>query len=229
MSQRFNEENEDIRHSPKNSVDNFAEKDYNYFTESEEFYKLFPTEAARGTFRRSLANKTNGMRDGETKNIYVVGYIFEATGYLQGEIIAEYSNKTKHLLEVNRSDYNTIGEDKETVALWVENVRDADRRSGSDSDLSNGGRPSSDDRLLASQSKRNSSRDNERIREAFETKEEVERIVKQLKELYGISDDEILKYVGDEYSYEKWSRKTVDPITSREELAKALSKVARRD
>ena len=139
LQQRFNSENEDIRHSPKNSVDNFAEKDYNYFTESEEFYKLFPTEAARGTFRRSLANKTNGMRDGETKTIYVVGYIFEATGYLQGEIIAEYSNKTKHLLEVNRSDYNTIGEDKETVALWVENVRDADRRSGSDSDLSNGG------------------------------------------------------------------------------------------
>ena len=45
--------------------------------------------------------------------------------------------------------------------------------------------------------------------------------------MYGISDDEILKYVGDEYSYEKWSRKSVDPITSREELAKALSKVAK--
>ena len=154
--------------------------------------KAFAREVAPGArsdFARSLANKTSDMVEGEIRTIRVVGYIFEADGYMHGRMLAPYNEKTKKLLEVKESGYDEIDENGETVGLWSQAVQNAEQGRSSDIGVSRRGRSGADDRLLGTSSERDSSGNNERVRETFETKEETERIVSQLKKLYGIEED----------------------------------------
>lgn len=174
--------------SNKNGVDNVDWTQYNLYTATDEFIRDVPYNL-RHDFARSLANKTSDMADGEVRTIYVSGYIFEADGYMHGRIIAPYNDKTKIFLEVARSEKNRINKDTEIASVWTESVRNAERGSSSDSGVPRRGRSSSDDRLLGTSSERNSSRDNERVRSTYETKEEIDTIVQKLKELYGLNEE----------------------------------------
>ena len=160
---------------------------HNLYTAS----KAFAREVAygdRSAFARSLANKTSDMVEGEIRTIRVGGYIFEADGYMRGRMLAPYNENTKKLLEVKESGYDEIDENGETVGLWSQAVQNAEQGRSSDIDVSRRGRSGTDDRLLGTSSGRDSSGNNERVRETFETKEEAERILSQLKKLYGLEE-----------------------------------------
>ena len=160
--------------------------------------KAFAREVApglRGAFARSLAFQTNDMSEGEIRILLVAGYIFEADGYMHGRMLAPYNENTKKLLEVKESGYDEIDENGETAGLWSQAVQNAEQRGSSDIDVSRRGRSGADDRLLGASSERNSSGNNERVRETLETKEEAERILSQLKKLYGLEEaSEASKY-----------------------------------
>ena len=158
------------------------------YTLTDEFLREVPY-GMREAFARSLANKTSGMVEGEVKTIYVVGYIFEADGYMHGHILAPYNEKTKNLLEVKESGYDEIDENRRGASVWAEAVQDAERGSRSNSNVSRRGRSDTDDTLFGASPERNSSGNNERVRTTFETKEEAERILSQLRKLYGIEEE----------------------------------------
>ena len=126
------------------------------------------------------------MLDGERKTIYLNGYIFEASGYMQGHIIAPYSKKNKKLLEEKKSRYEGIDIDREGASVWTEAVRNAERGSGSNSDIFRGRRSSIDDRLLGESSGRNISGDNERVWENPRTEAEIQEIVNKVRVMYGL-------------------------------------------
>ena len=179
--------NRNSNNNEENPIDNKWENGYNLYTATDDFIRQVPY-GLRHDFARSLANKTSGMTDGEIKTVYVCGYIFEADGYMHGHILAPYNEKTKKLLKERRLKYGRINEDTEIASVWSETVRNAERGSGSDIGVPRRGRSSSDDRLLGASSERHSSGNNERVRQTFETKEEIDEIVKSLREMYGFDE-----------------------------------------
>ncbi len=180
----------------ENGVDTYTEEQYNLYTATDEFIRDVPHNL-RHDFARSLANKTSDMADGEVRTIYVSGYIFEADGYMHGHIIAPYNETTKKLLKERRAEYGRINENTEIASVWSETIRNAERGSVSNIDVPQRGRPSSDDRLFSTPSERNASRDNERIRSTYETKEEVDAIVQKLKDVYGLNEESNYSYTPD--------------------------------
>ncbi len=233
LSKRFKYRNSDTRYSHKNSVDNFAEKDYNLFTATDEYYQKV-TKKDQESFPRKLANKTSDISQGEIRTVTIYCpqkiYVFEANGYMRGDIITSYFSDSTHTRTSEVKNYvrNNINEDREIDDSWSKGLSYRGERYRNYSDSLGGGvGAAADDRLSNSQSTSDSAGYTERIRSTYETNEETSRILKELKEKYGIRDEEMPKYDGEDYSYERFSRKTVDPITSREELAKALTKVAK--
>ena len=195
LSERFNEKSKDIRHKAR-SVDKYTEKEYNkddLYTASDEFIKEIPV-TLRSDFARSLANKTSDMYEGEIRTLYISGYIFEADGYMHGHLLTPYNEKTKKLLEAKESGYNKIDKDREGASVWTKAVQHAEQGSSGNSNLSERRRSSSDDTLLGTSSGRNASRNNERVWQTFKTEEEIDRIVQQLKELYGLNEDKEIRH-----------------------------------
>ena len=184
------QEEKDIRHKARD-VDKNTLKEYNkddLYTSTAEFVREV-SSGVRSDFARSLANKTSDMYEGEIRTIYISGYIFEADGYMHGHILAPYNEKTKKLLEAKESGYSEINKDREGASVWTEAVQYAENGSRGNSDLSGRSRSSADDTLLSTSSRRDSSGNNERVWQTFKTEEELDRIVKQLKELYGLSEE----------------------------------------
>ena len=201
--------------------------------------KAFAREVAygdRSAFARSLANKTSDMVEGEIRTIRVGGYIFEADGYMHGHMLAPYNENTKKLLEVKESGYDEIDENGETVGLWSQAVQNAEQGRSSHIDVSRRGRSGADDRLLGTSSERDSSGNNERVRETFETAEEAERILSQLKKLYGLEEvGETSKYSSPEeakasgkVSDAKFSIEFADDIAEKQRkyVADGLSRIS---
>ena len=155
------------------------------YTATDAFYRDVH-RGDRAAFARSLANKTTGMVEGEKRTIYVAGYIFEATGYMQGRIIAKYNDKTKQILEDAKNERKQIKQNTEVAALWAGSVKYARRGSGGDSGVLGGRRSSADDRLLSSSSRSDTSGDNERVRQTPRTEEEYHEIVNKAREMFGL-------------------------------------------
>ena len=165
------------------SLDNDRNIDYNVYTGTDEFVRNVPYDA-REDFSRSLANKTADITDGETRTIYVRGYIFEADGYMHGTLIGKYNSKTKNLLKKRGTKYGRIDIDRRFAPIWSEAIQHADRGSSSDFGVPRrGGRSIADDSLFGDALGRFSSGDHERIRQNPETKEYVEQIVNDLREM----------------------------------------------
>ena len=101
-------------------------------------------------------------------------------------IYLHLTSKNKKLLNERRFKYGRINENTGIASLWAETIRDAERGSGGNIGISQRGRPITDDRLLGTSSERYSSGNNERIRQTHETKEEIDEIVKKLREMYGL-------------------------------------------
>ncbi len=114
LSERFNQDKKDIRFSVPSSevVDSYSEEQYNKWESYEltsEFIRKVPY-SERSIFLRSLANKTNGMRQGERKNVVIITdehiYFYEATGYMNGSIVKRSRFTKKANAEIKKwSDY----------------------------------------------------------------------------------------------------------------------------
>ena len=132
------------------------------FTATQEFYNKVPY-AKRSDFARSLANKTVDIKDG-VQYIYVTGYIFKATGYMQGHIIAPYNNNTKKLLEEKTSAYKRVDGSRRSPVLWAETIRFPGGGSSGYSGLSERSKSDVNDKILGNASEGGISRDNESLR-----------------------------------------------------------------
>ena len=175
----------DLNSNDGNALDNYWDNSYNLYTTTDDFIRQVPSQM-RHDFARSLANKTSGMTEGEIRTVYVSGYIFEADKYMHGHILAPYSENTKNLLKERQFAYERIDEDRETATLWSETIQNAERGGSGDIGSPRGRRSSADDKLLSDPSERYTSRYTERERQTFETKEEADEIVKNLREMYGL-------------------------------------------
>ena len=118
--------------------------------------------------------------DIKTINIYcgTKVYTFVADGYMHGNIIKPYDANDKRLLE---DIYNEFDKNTRNTAFWAETIQSAERRSGGDSGVSRRGRPSFDDILLEDQSNSYTAGNNERVRQTFETEEEIDELLKKLR------------------------------------------------
>ena len=225
LSERFNTQEKDIRYSRELY-------DEDLYTATDDFIRdVLPQD--RHAFARSLANKTTGMTKGEIRTIYVSGYVFEADGYMHGEVLGPYNSKTKKMLEAKSNRYDEIDKNRGYASLWSEiEVWNAERGVGSDSDLSYRRRSSADDRLFDESSERNASGDNERIRQTVKTEAEIDEIVNKLRQMYDLApvDNKYsreLSFV--DYANEATANEEREQLTNRMLLARTLESTATED
>ena len=145
----------------------------------------------RHDFTRSLANKTSGMTEGETRTIYIYAgnvYAFRADGYMHGEMITSFSpdNKNKQMLEDIANEYDTIDQSTENASLWSEVVQSDKGGRSIHGSIVDGGRSNSSDTLYEDSSESYTARYTERERQNFETKAEIDEVVNKLREMYGL-------------------------------------------
>lgn len=162
------------------SIDNKVNNEYNDYTQTEDFYKRVPY-TMQSDFRVYLSHKTNGMAEGETRTFYNCGFIFKATGYMQGKILAKYSNRTKKLLYESEASYESINTNTRGSSVWSETIQYADQRRSGDNGLSRGGDGASGNDVLFSDTQRSyTSGDNEQIWRHSGTEREPSELVKNL-------------------------------------------------
>ena len=166
------------------------------YTATDAFKREVPHED-RQAFARSLAFETSGIIDGETKLIYIYStakvYVFEADGYMHGEMISSFMPRNKQMLEDIKNEYDKVDQDTENASLWAETVRSkADGRSG-DSGIYGGGRSDSSNTLYENSSERNSTGDLKRKWENPQTKKELIELVNKVREIYGFDAPDIEK------------------------------------
>ena len=159
-------------------------------------YQREVTWEDKHTFARSLANKTSGMADGETRTIHIYCrnkvYTFVASGYMQGYIsMSEFVNvieaRKRRFEEYYGNDFDSNGA---IASLWAEPIPDQQGRQTDDAWISSGRRGSTfDDSLLEDTSNSGREGNNERVRENTYSQEEVDEIVKQLRALYGLDNE----------------------------------------
>lgn len=235
LSKRFNPKQKDIRFSREFDTEDL-------YTSTADFYNQVSYKD-RISFARSLANKTSGMKEDEARTVYIYCftkvYVFRADGYMRGEMINSFAASDKQLLEDSNYDYDQIDQNTEIIALWSEAIQNRQGKQRSNSLLLEGrGRSDTDDRLSDDSLERYTSRYTERERQNFATKEEVERIVKELKKLYGVDatdsgshgkasrELDVIDYM-DELA-EREGREIVEPkvMSDRELLVNALESIA---
>lgn len=225
LSERFNTQEKDIRYSRELY-------DEDLYTATDDFIRdVLPQD--RHAFARSLANKTTGMTKGEIRTIFVSGYVFEADGYMHGEVLGPYDSKTKKMLEAKSNRYDEIDKNRGYASLWSESkVWNAERGDGSDSDLSYRRRSSADDRLFDESSERNASGDNERIRQTVKTEAEIDEIVNKLRQMYDLApvDNKYsreLSFV--DYANEATANEEREQLTNRMLIARTLESTATKE
>ena len=228
LSERFNSENSDIRYSREFSTEDI-------YTATDDFVReVAPID--RHSFARSLANKTSGMTEGEIRTICIWStskvYVFEADGYMHGEIINSFIPDNVHNLEEIKNEYHKINESSKNAYLRAENVRGGEGRRSSNSGVFGRRRSNSTDSLLKNSSERNSSGDNERIWQTTQTEEEIDEIVNKLRQMYAL-DSVDNKYSREldfiDYMNESASTEEYEPTSKRTILANALESTAQND
>ncbi len=165
------------------------------FTATSAFTKQVYKED-RGDFSRWLANKTEGMLLGETREIHIycykAVYAFYATGYMKGFILSSQKIDNIAARRDLRKGYKNgtykVGESIDTYA-----GKNRSNRGGSGSDFSvleNGGTTIQDAGFPSQQSESEQSGDFAPIRRDLSW-QEIEVILKELKEKYDASRKEI--------------------------------------
>ena len=178
----------------KYSLDKNWDNSYNLYTTTDDFVRQVPS-AMRHDFTRSLANKTSGMTEGETRTVYIYAgnvYAFRADGYMHGELVGSVTpTELKDKLASRKEYKNAIDTDTETANLWSKPIPDIGRGPGGDISVLEGrGRSTSNDTLSEDSSERYTARYTERERQTFETKEEIDDVVNKLREMYGLDAKE---------------------------------------
>ena len=179
----------------EDSLDKYRQNSYNLYTTTNE-YQREVTLNDKHSFARFLADETSEMADGDYKLLYIRCYdkiyCFSADGYMRGRIVhSKYVNKKKNK-ERSIDEYSRtwINKDREIASLWAEPVQGEQGGYEGDSAILGGrGRSDSYDTLSEDPSERYTARYTERERQTFETKEEIDEIVKKLREMYGLDDN----------------------------------------
>jgi hypothetical protein len=183
----YNKENK-TKYSDRDSLDNYREKRYNLYTATGDFLREVAYND-RHAFARSLAYKTSGMADGEIRNIIIYStakvYVFRADGYMHGEMITSFSANNKQMLEDIANEYDKIDQSSENASLWAETFQSDEGGRGGNSGIYGRGRSDSFDTLYEDASGSHTSGDPERERPALRTKEEIDEIIKKLRDMYG--------------------------------------------
>ena len=155
-----------------------------------EFYRDVPY-GARENFMLHLAKATNNIPNGEIRFVYINGYIFETDGFMSGHIVGPYDENTKKLLERKRVVYGQINKNRSGAAVWSKAIRNAGRRGSDNIGVSRRGRSSADDRLLGISSGGDAQGNTGRIRQTTYSAEEIEELVRKLKEKFDATDEEL--------------------------------------
>ena len=181
--------------SDQDSLDNKWNNGYNLYTATDA-YQREVTWRDKHTFARSLANKTSGMADGETRTIHIYCrnkvYTFVASGYMEGYIsMSEFVNvieaRKRRFEEYYENDFDSNGA---VVSLWAEPIPNQPGGQTDDAWIPSGrGGSTFDDSLLEDTSNSERERNNERVRENTYSQEEVDEIIKQLRALYGVDNE----------------------------------------
>ena len=203
ISERFSENKNDVRYS----LDKNRENSYNLYNSSVE-YQREVTRRDKSTFARSLANNTSDMADGDYKLISIKChdkiYYFGADGYMSGRIVHSkdvngYKAKEKGIDEYSRA---WINKDREIASLWAESVQGEQRGYEDDSDSIGRGRSNSFGTLSEDPYERYTSRYTERDRATFESKEEIDEIIRQLRELHGLDTEKVSETLAEDQTNE---------------------------
>ncbi|MBO5294433.1 MAG: hypothetical protein J6B71_04220, partial [Clostridia bacterium] len=175
----------------KFSLDKNWDKSYNY-TATNAFVQEV-THGDRHTFARSLANKTSGIVDGDTKTVQIYCrdkvYTFVANGYMQGyvsmsEDVDVIEARKRRFKEYHENDFDT---DREVVSLWSKPISDQSGGQANDVSISSRRRRSAfDDSLPKDTSGSTREGNNERVRENTYSQKEIDKIVNKLREMYGL-------------------------------------------
>lgn len=168
------------------------------FTASNDFARQIYKED-RSVFTTWLSNKTKGMLPGETREIHIycykAVYAFYATDHMKGFILS--SQKIDDITvrrDLRKGDKNGTDKTGESTDTYVGKNRSNRRGSGSDfSVLENGGTAIQDAGLSSQQSEGEQSGDFAQIRGDLSW-EEIEGILRELKDKYDASRKECRVY-----------------------------------
>lgn len=104
-------------------------EDWDSYELSEEFTRMIP-RSERSAFLRSLANQTNALSDGGSKNIVILtentAYFFHATGYMNGSIDKKMKISGRNndkLIALQKEYINGTDKTGERPDAWSESVR----------------------------------------------------------------------------------------------------------
>ena len=177
------------KYSDRDAIDKYREKRYNLYNATKDFTReVAPND--RKAFARSLANKTSDMVDGEVRTVWIYStakvYLFRADGYMHGDVIRSFSADNKQMLEDIGNEYDKIDQSTENASLWSETVQSDEGGLRSYSSVFGRGRSDPSDTLYEDSSGSDTSRYTERERPNPRTKEEVDEIVKKLRDMYGL-------------------------------------------
>ena len=177
----------------KNSI---AQNEWQSFELSDEYKRVRKED--RHAFLRSLANKTSGMRSGETRRFMIIGannvYFFEADGYMSGSVVDisaavtdyhSYRAKEANIVAKRRANIGSRRSDHADVLL----SSDIGGQSGDFSVSANGSSTDKNGEVLVEPSRRDAGRDNGETRGNSETKKaEIDKLIHDLKKKYNIGE-----------------------------------------
>ena len=177
----------------KNSI---AQNEWQSFELSDEYKRVRKED--RHAFLRSLANKTSGMRSGETRRFMIIGvnnvYFFEADGYMSGSVVDisaavtdyhSYRAKEANIVAKRRTNIGSRRSDHADVLL----SSDIGGQSGDFSVSANGSSTDKNGEVLVEPSRRDAGRDNGETRGNSETKKaEIDKLIHDLKKKYNIGE-----------------------------------------
>lgn len=177
----------------KNSI---AQNEWQSFELSDEYKRVRKED--RHAFLRSLANKTSGMRSGETRRFMIIGannvYFFEADGYMSGSVVDisaavtdyhSYRAKDANIVAKRRTNIGSRRSDHADVLL----SSDIGGQSGDFSVSANGSSTDKNGEVLVEPSRRDAGRDNGETRGNSETKKaEIDKLIHDLKKKCNIGE-----------------------------------------
>ena len=182
----------DVRKDSEN-LDFEAKKEYNIsdlYTATDEFVKEV-AEVDRHSFARSLANKISGMSGGDSKTIHIYCrdkvYTFVANGYMKGYISMSEPVEKLNVSKRRFAEYyeNNIDSNRTTVSLLSQPISNQSGRQVGDALFSSGRRgPVIDDSFSKDSSDSTRAGYNERVRENTYSEEEIDEIVRRLREMH---------------------------------------------
>ena len=177
----------------KNSI---AQNEWQSFELSDDYKRVRKED--HHAFLRSLANKTSGMRSGETRRFMIIGannvYFFEADGYMSGSIVDisaaatdyhSYRAKEANIVAKRRTDIGSRRADHADVLLFS----DIGGQSGALSVPANGSSANRNGEVFTEPSRRVAGRDYGETRGNSETeKAAIDKLIRDLKKKYNIGE-----------------------------------------